>query len=474
MGIHVVQQQYLDISFNGQEDVAITLQERFISSCSRHLIPVLDSILEQYAPAHGHLQIDRLEIDLGIINLHDLESSLPIIFRESMESTLREITANKYDVRTISTPDFSNENLRYVDDPAYAVEAYIYFLKNGRLPWNFRIPQDKSLNQIIHSIIHASGDDRVFQLILHALQNENARKRISESTFDDITGDLFFKKLSPESLAEIKTLKSLFSASEYILLRQKFTVAGLELLSAGYFAPSASQLFGTALRLLGSDQNNQAKSTIQYLFKNSKTLPAQFSLLLKNNAYVSNDAIASPDSAGNPEPYKEEKEEAIYIDNAGLILLHPFLQMLFEGTGIAKDEILIQPERALYLLHFLVTGSLQPQEYELTFAKILCGIPIELPVSSQVTLAPEEIEEANAVLDAVIRHWSILQNTSHEGLRNTFLQRPGKISFLSDNEWLLQVETQSFDILLNHIPWGFSMVKLPWMTHMLRVEWQTP
>ncbi len=163
-------------------------------------------------------------------------------------------------------------------------------------------------------------------------------------------------------------------------------------------------------------------------------------------------------------------KEGIYINNAGLVFLHPFLPQFFNALGLAAEDKLLQPERALCLLHYLTTGQNTAPEYELVLAKILCQIPLGMPVEADAGLSDNEQEEAVALLKAVIRHWEALRNTTPDGLRGTFLVRPGKIS-LRNEEWLLQVEPQSWDILLEQLPWGISMIKLPWMDKILWVEW---
>ncbi|WLE97130.1 MAG: contractile injection system tape measure protein [Candidatus Electrothrix communis] len=162
--------------------------------------------------------------------------------------------------------------------------------------------------------------------------------------------------------------------------------------------------------------------------------------------------------------------KGIYINNAGLVLLHPFLPQFFSALGIAEEEQLLQPERALCLLHFLATGQGMAPEYELMLPKILCNVPLDMPVEADVELTDKELEEAASLLTAVIEHWEALRNTSPDGLRGTFLVRPGKIS-LRGEDLLLQVEPQTWDILLEQLPWGISMIRLPWMERMLWVEW---
>jgi hypothetical protein len=56
-------------------------------------------------------------------------------------------------------------------------------------------------------------------------------------------------------------------------------------------------------------------------------------------------------------------------------------------------------------------------------------------------------------------------------LRGTFLTRPGKLS-MRGGDYLLQVEEQSFDVLLDHLPWSISAVRLPWMARIIWVEWR--
>lgn len=164
-------------------------------------------------------------------------------------------------------------------------------------------------------------------------------------------------------------------------------------------------------------------------------------------------------------------QQGVYVDCAGLVLLHPFLPRFFEALGIVAEDEILQPDRALCLLHYLATGQTIAPEYELVLPKILCNVTLEMPVESLVELTPVELEEANALLEAVIQHWEVLRNTGVDGLRGTFLVRPGKVSEREDGDWQLQVESKSFDILLDQLPWGISAIKLPWMQRMLWVEW---
>ncbi|HHE32541.1 MAG TPA: hypothetical protein ENL07_07930 [Chlorobaculum parvum] len=166
-----------------------------------------------------------------------------------------------------------------------------------------------------------------------------------------------------------------------------------------------------------------------------------------------------------------DERNGLYVENAGLVLLHPFLPQFFRALKVAGDEVLLQPDQALQLLHFLATGSENVPEYELVLPKILCGLAPASLAGKTATLSDEEKEESEALLSAVTHHWDVLKNTGIDALRETYLKRNGKLTRWHDGSWLLQVESKSFDILLESLPWGISMIKLPWMPHMLRVEW---
>ena len=123
-----------------------------------------------------------------------------------------------------------------------------------------------------------------------------------------------------------------------------------------------------------------------------------------------------------------DQAAGILVDNAGLVLLHPFLPRFFEGLGVADGDELLDPGRALCLLHHLATGELTAPEHQLTLAKVLCGVPLDEPVEADVGLTEAETAEAIALLEAAIGHWGALRGSSPDALRGEFLMRPGMLA----------------------------------------------
>jgi hypothetical protein len=119
----------------------------------------------------------------------------------------------------------------------------------------------------------------------------------------------------------------------------------------------------------------------------------------------------------------------------------------------------------------MATGRLRAEEYELLMPKILCGYPLEEAVPPLADPSAGELEEADAMLQALIQQWEVLKNTSMQGLREGFLQRNGKL-LGRNGDLVLQVEKSAIDVLLDYLPWNLSIIKLPWMEKLLKVEWR--
>ncbi|HEY1166261.1 MAG TPA: contractile injection system tape measure protein [Chitinophaga sp.] len=162
-----------------------------------------------------------------------------------------------------------------------------------------------------------------------------------------------------------------------------------------------------------------------------------------------------------------------YINNAGLVLLHPYLNIFFNALGLLEKRAFkssAAQDKAVQLLGFLASGETDIPEYDLVFPKLLCGLLPEDPVDRFVELTELDKTEANQLLEAVINNWNALGSTSADGLRGNFLMREGKLQWQSD-EWRLRVTQASYDLLLNRLPWGISVVRLPWMPWALKTEW---
>ncbi|MEX0769195.1 MAG: contractile injection system tape measure protein [Balneolaceae bacterium] len=173
-------------------------------------------------------------------------------------------------------------------------------------------------------------------------------------------------------------------------------------------------------------------------------------------------------------PVDQEAGEA-WIQNAGLVLMYPFLVSLFERTHLVKDKQFVNQqaqERGVHLLEYLVSGRQETPEEELFLNKLLCGLDPEFPVPPAIEITEQEDLECDKLLKDVIRQWKALKNTSPAALRSTFLQREGLVTREGLNGgWKIVIERNSFDVLLDKLPWGISIFKMPWNSFLIHVEW---
>jgi hypothetical protein len=431
MTTHVIRQQYLHVEMAGTEADGLVLQRRLTSLCAHWLTPAIEDVLNRSASPHDHLCIERLEIDIGSMTTNRLEQDLTYAVAQALEKWLREHAPPGYLTTNIS-PNIRNKTKQHSIN-----EAFIYFLKTGGLPWSLKLPEGSTLEKVI----------------LNSWEEAKRSDLHPEATQSGLNSKATQSDLHPEDA----------------IIRQVLRDAQVRKRLVRQFSPLFLE---TLLKRLAPTEAKKMSDGVNGIFEGRRLWEAEFfRLALFSPAAQGQNRSMTEETSGSWHVEGPTAEEGIYIENAGLALLHPFLPKFFVVLGIADKDKLLQPERALCLLHYLTTGQTIAPEYELILPKILCNIPLKASVEANVELTTTEQQEALALLKAVIQHWDALRNTSPDGLRGTFLVRSGKVS-LRDGDWLLQVESKSWDILLDRLPWGIGMIKLPWMERMLWVEWR--
>jgi hypothetical protein len=179
---------------------------------------------------------------------------------------------------------------------------------------------------------------------------------------------------------------------------------------------------------------------------------------------------------GEPVPFPEGR--AIAVANAGLVLAGAYLPQLFARLGLVApgaDGRLgwISSEAAdwaVHLLQFLADGSCDSPEPALALNKLLCGLDPAEPALPFIVVTDEERSICESLLEAMLGNWPMLRGSSTAALRETFLQRQGRL-VRGEGGWKLQVERKVLDILLDDLPWSFAMIFNAWMPEPLSVDW---
>jgi len=159
------------------------------------------------------------------------------------------------------------------------------------------------------------------------------------------------------------------------------------------------------------------------------------------------------------------------------VLVGPFLPHFFRSLDMLIEEDrrtqLRDGEpvsRAVHLLQYLADRRCSAPEPLLVLNKILCGVAIETPVLPRIEPTAAERALCDDLLAAVIARWNIIASSSAAALRETFLQREGRL-VRKDEAWHLTVDRKTLDVLVDQVPWTISMLYNAWMPQPLHVTW---
>lgn len=182
---------------------------------------------------------------------------------------------------------------------------------------------------------------------------------------------------------------------------------------------------------------------------------------------------------------KEEEmqpaESMQLVSNAGLVLAAPYLPLLWQRLGWLEAQRFSRVQyawQACALLHYMATGEtteLITADYwqQWRLGMLLNGLQPPCQIDVNITLSSAQRELADSLLAGILAQWSKLGNSSTDTLRECFLQRAGSLIQLGNGSgWQLQLDSGPYDMLLDGLPWSFSLVCYPWMQGELYVHWR--
>ncbi|PWJ36844.1 contractile injection system tape measure protein [Fibrobacter succinogenes] len=179
----------------------------------------------------------------------------------------------------------------------------------------------------------------------------------------------------------------------------------------------------------------------------------------------------------NPRNSEQDLAKTAYeIMDSGLVLLAPYLPALFERTGCIEKGVFANEEsqrKALAVLKYAAYGKYAEPPKDAALMNLLCNLPVTpvLYADELPKVSDSEKELIDSLLNAVIANWKAVGHMSPDGLRGTYFVRNGTLETAGASD-MLTVETKTFDILLDKLPWGYSMIKHSWMKKVLNVKWR--
>lgn len=172
----------------------------------------------------------------------------------------------------------------------------------------------------------------------------------------------------------------------------------------------------------------------------------------------------------------EEEAKNLGTIDSGIVLISPYLPALLERVGCVEKGKFISEEakrKAVAVLKFATFGTYKEPPENAAVMNLLCDLPASPVISAEdlPELSQSEKDLVESLLQALIANWKAVGHMSTDGLRGTYFVRSGKLNTEGATDGLT-VENKTYDILLEKLPWGYSMIKHPWMKKVLNVKWR--
>jgi len=475
--------------------------EKLAFDCKQYLNEIITSklpeiyerIFHQNIHQDSYVSINSIQVDLGNLQVSDFKTRFVQIVEEKIVSELKkQFEENPYnrdfsvDDNFNPAPNTSSSSIEYNSEKNQKKIALLYFLENGTYPWWYEKQLRKSPSEVLKAFDEQEQKEFFLKLLtkIKALSILEAERTFSRFTDYMTSTDLeiyinHLINLYPDNSIKINI---------NTLLWEKNQIAKLFNIPKKIFL---KQLL--AFTILNVDETDLIKNFLIYLKKSFPASTEELKNRLKDatlsqassnlRKHVYDELIEANTINLADDPKKEQIKESVnnhqlkegvYIENAGLILLHPFLPAYFKDLEIINNENrFISPDshvRAAVLLYYLQCGNEKYNEWEMPLNKILCGMQHIDLIPNGIKLKKKEKEESKLLLQTVVSYWDALKGSSIEALQNTFFQRQGKIT-PKDNSWLIQIERTGVDILLDRLPWSIGAIKLPWLKEIIHTEW---
>ncbi|KAA2223883.1 contractile injection system tape measure protein [Chryseobacterium sediminis] len=468
---HIIQKVFVEITVNNKSK-ALSIKDDINSFLSIDVLPEIENHIMalEYKLAGHTLQIPRLELNVEVkssaLNT-ELKDKIAELFKEELSEVAKPVE--------VSHQETENDTKAYlVDNQEKILKAFIYFLEEGTMPW-----WNSESNSM--AILESSVFDRIISAgsfqksIVSVLSKENVRNRIINQLSNEQIAQLCLAILKNKELKinlntdTIHHLSKLKHTDRIAIWRLIFNVI------SKYFNTSDNHPREYLLQEFSATKE-LGLSTTKNNHQNRKTIVKIFPFITENeiSESIKVNATDQPEDLKPLDPIQENvnQDKEQYIQNAGLILIHPFIKTLFEHCELIdpKTQQLTDPELCAHLLHYIATGKINAPEYDMIFEKFLCNIPMNQTINRHIKLSRKHKTQAKNVIESVQHNWAPMKKSSAALVQNEFFQRPGKL-VITDSDYTLTVERKTQDILLEKLSWGIGLVKLPWHKKFIFVNW---
>lgn len=472
---HIINQINIEAT-TASEEHAFSLKNSLDGIIYNQFLPRAEMLFDEITPMGEIVRYDSIDLEIQLQSENSMEQMSELLLeklREKMnikiqdDSSLPESITKFNDYQSATIDDEWDASLNKKSAQPVLSEAIsdlentiLYFLEAGQLPW-YAKPAHFS-HKTEDSAISALIANKVFlQKLMRLLaSNANALERFVLQVNSVVITEAIchFTGAPKNALAKLEaSIKS--QTPDKQKAAYKYIIQAIS--SQKPTSPEKVNQELEQLLNLKNSEDRELELLIQEFF--------QTNLSAKNPEFSEKLVVQKTKEA----PENEALPKVLYVQNAGLILTHPFLPSLLVETSCLDEQNQLKPEekqKAVQLFHYLATGLEADFEFNQTLEKYICQMQPETPLLRESLLTENDRNECDDLLKSVIKYWPELKNTSPDGLRQLFFDRAGKLDF-NRMPHKLYVERKAQDVLLDKLQWNISVVKLPWMNELLFVEW---
>ncbi len=513
---HIINKVYLEINTTSKEQ-GYAIKDNIDRFLKEHVFPQIESRFDSIDKSlkNDVIRIEKLDLNVtmnGDFKYDDVGLKITNGIEEAVQEKMSEIIGK-------ASADIDIDI--FLSNKQSNFRAFFYFLEKGTTAWwskkeSFTFLSD---TEVLQEIIETDGFERLFQQKMKQIES---RRRFVQQFSDQSIKIILSEAFTFDKTNELfKTLlgKELLKITTYLTPPNR-TKVWTDIIQFLQTNDGLSLYRGIRIQkdfFKGSlDENNKEMKTFEiensqgvkdstlvnsWFDKVIKLLLITFPEIRKEIRFSSQEIKSDQKSIDQPienktsefigesdeiDERKIEKpvenqsqqdsnetidEKGYYIENAGLILIHPFIKHFFEHCELLNEDGEINtPELAVHLLHYVTTKRENQPEHQMICEKFLCNVPIHESINRNIIIPKKLKDQSEELLQAVVQNWGALKNASPDLLRNEFIQRPGKLALHENNPKII-VERKTQDILLDRLPWNISIVKLPWKDKLIYVDW---
>ncbi|PWR01037.1 hypothetical protein DKT77_19085 [Meridianimarinicoccus roseus] len=427
----------LSIALTGPEEAALLEARAYLAAEAERLEEAFAPVFDAHAPPHDLIRLERLEIELASDAALDA-TSLAAALDRALARALPE--HKRFDA------DASGARAPSRGDPAgWLAEALAFFLQRGVFPWWAPAARIAEIDAALAELT----DAEIATVARH---------------------------LAPVLLAAPAATRFLLQVAPAAARRIAIALprAGGGSVPASAW-PTLSDWRAAALAPARGEASIGPREALVAMIRRAAgaaTTPPNDEM---NNVVTDTRQPHARPLVETVEDWPTPGEDAgpLAIPHAGVVLAGPFLPALFDRLDLLADRTfrdIAAAERAGAIIAALAGGP-PNDEPSMALAKLMTGRPLEAPQPRVINTTEAEKQAVDTLLASMVGHWTALGHATPDGLRETFLRRPGHL-ILGANADRLKIEPRGTDVLLDRLPWPLSPLRLPWMAQPLVVDWR--